>query len=169
MTPHQIVVVCLRLLAVAWLLTLIGSLYPQFAFSDPGFEEMRVPLLIYFFLQLIPCVVLWFFPATLATKLLPSPKNEVVSAVPTGMSDWATLGFLLIGVWGLSSAVPNALYWIVFIRANENIEFAGLSRESVAGIVATGARLAISLWLVLGAKGIGAILWKIRTGGIAKS
>jgi hypothetical protein len=69
----------------------------------------------------------------------------------------------------LSSAVPNVLYWIVFVRMNGDIEFAGLTREAVAGFVTTGARLAISLWLVLGAKGIGALVWKIRTGGIAKS
>lgn len=169
MTPHQIVVVFLRLVALVWLLTLIGSLYPQFAFSDPSFEEMRVPLLIYFALQLIPSVVLWFFPATVATRLLPSPKNEVASSTPPSMSEWATLGILLIGIWGLSSAIPNVSYWIVFIRMNDDFDAAGFPRESVAGIVSAGARLAISLWLVLGAKGIGTILWKVRTGGTAKS
>lgn len=167
MTPHQIIVVGLRLLAIIWLLLGIGTLigaYPQIG-PNPG--AFAIATLAFAVLQVIPCVVLWFFPATLARKLLPSPKNDVVSPAPAGATDWLTLGFIGIGVWGLIRGLIDTVYWVTFVAMSADFDF-DLLPEHKANILATVVELGICTWLIFGARGLAAILWKLRTGGVSK-
>jgi hypothetical protein len=170
MTPHQIVVVGLRLLAVAWVLLLLGQipmLYGQSAAYSGTFTMRYIGG--FSALQLMVCAVLWFFPASIAGKLLPSPKNDVVYDSPTASHEWVTLGLIGIGLWVLFGAVRDAIYWLMFLVFSPVDDMAGFNAETKAAMVTTVIELVLGSWLVFGAKGLGALLWKIRTGGVSKN
>jgi hypothetical protein len=169
MTPHQIVVVGLRLLAVVWLLYMVGQVPLLLAQSIASPDGFSVPLMGAFaVVNLAVCAILWSFPATIATKLLPSPKNDVVYENAPASHDWLTLGSILIGVWVLSSAIADTIYWLAFSAMNRFDPVSALNADAKAAMVSTAFELAIGAWLVFGAKGLGALLWKIRTGGVSK-
>ena len=99
MTPHQIVVVGLRLVAILWLVHVVAQLPLIFAQSTINPDASDAPLVgVVGFIQIAFCAILWFFPASIARKLLPSPNNDVVHANPPASQDWLTLGSILIGL-----------------------------------------------------------------------
>lgn len=114
MTPSQIVVMCLRLLALVWLLYTLGHLYGLFAYLNNDGAALISKSAVWFFalLQLAICGFLWRFPATIARTLLPSLRSEPETAPPPRLVEWQTLGVICIGLWGLSRAVPHAVYWV---------------------------------------------------------
>lgn len=50
--------------------------------------------------------------------------------------------------------------------ANTEYGISLLSAEQKAGMISTAVELAIGFWLLLGAKGIAALLFKVRTTGM---
>jgi hypothetical protein len=172
MTPTQVVAVCLRFLAIVWLLYTLNHAYSLFAYlglqnQDPEsiwFVWIQVAV------QLLVCAALWFFPFTIASKLLPSHGAQSEPKIAHSMLDWQTLGVICIGLWALARAVPDVVYWATFM----NISFSGdsgvseLSPDQKASLISTVVEIAVGLWLILGAKGFAALLFKIRTAGVAK-
>jgi len=117
----------------------------------------------------ISCVVLWFFPMTLATKLVPGSIPDEPNADPPRLVEWQTLGVICVGLWGVVDAIPSLVFWITFATLNLGDDFhGGLTPHEKATIVSAAVQLAIGLWLVFGAKGFAALLFKIRNGGVAK-
>jgi len=172
MTPVQIVAVCLRLLAIIWFLYILGHSYGLFAFWKVGGEEIISNGFIWFnvVLQLTMCLLLWFFPATIARKLLPAAADSGETRLPVSLVEWQVLGVICVGVWTLANAVPDAIYWLTFygMSVGANYGTYDLGPDQKASTFSTLAQLAIGFWLVLGAKGFAALLFKIRTGGISK-
>jgi hypothetical protein len=171
-TPIQIVAVCLRFLAIVWLLNALNDAYGALTYL---LVQSEVPDFRWFVwaqaaLQLAICCALWFFPTTIATKLLPSYARPTDSHSPPGLLEWQTLGVICIGLWALSRAVPDLVYWGTYMgmALDGDSPVSQLSADQRAGLLATFAEIAIGLWLVLGAKGAAALLFKIRTAGIAK-
>jgi hypothetical protein len=164
--------VCLRLLALIWLLYILGHLYGLFAAitNDPTALISTSAVWFLALLQLAICGALWFFPATLAVRLLPSIRSEPKTAPPPQLVEWQTLGVICIGLWGLSRAIPDAVYWVTFynMHLKANYGVSDLNAAQKAGIVTTVAELLIGLWLLFGAKGFAAFLFKARTAGVAK-
>src|SRR5580658_8461456 len=105
MSPQQIVGVMARLLAIWIVIHLPGHAY-QIAFAstrdvDPS---MRLFSVGGFVLEVVVGLVLWFFPLTLARKLLCTSSEE---RPPPASSDiWLGMGCALIGLWLLATSVP---------------------------------------------------------------
>jgi hypothetical protein len=171
-SPLQILIVCLRLVALVWVLYTLNHLYGLFAFLVNGPTPSISRSAVWFFalLQLATCGVLWFFPATIARGLLPSLRSEPKVALPAELVDWQTLGVIGIGLWALSRAIPDALYWATFYNVTLSAGYSALDLDAAqkAGIVSTVAELVIGFWLLFGAKGFAAFLFKVRTAGLAK-
>ncbi len=166
MTPHQVVAVGLRLIAILWVFHSIGQFIGLLSSDDPdGWPLMGFFTVVQFGL----CALLWFFPASIATKLLPSAKDEVVSAGPPGPQDWLAVGTIGIGIWLLSGAIPDAFYWSIFVGMNPFGGFSTLDADGKAAVITTGFQNLLGVWLIVGGKGLAALLWKARTGGAAKS
>jgi hypothetical protein len=171
-TPIQVVAVCLRLLAVAWFLFGLNHAHGAFAYlgGGSGLAISMPAVWILAIAQLSACAILWFFPVSIASKLLPSYSRPPEPGNPIRLEEWQTLGVICIGLWGLCRAIPDAIYWSTFL----NVSFSGdagvsaLGPDHKAGIVATGAEILISTWLLLGARGFAALLFRIRTAGVAK-
>ena len=172
MTPHHVVALCLRLVAIIWLLYTLSHVHSLFMYLNaPPEIAIRGPVVwLVAFLQIATCAVLWFFPVTIATKLLPSAAAMPERPVPPSLIEWQTLGVICIGLWGLSRAIPDAIYWLTFFNMRVTTEYGSgdLDPEQMASVITTLAEIAISAWLLFGAKGFAAFLFKLRTGGVAK-
>ncbi len=115
--------------------------------------------------SLLACAVLWFFPLTIARKLLPVMK-EPRSDSPMGESVALSVGLTLIGIWVLASALPNAVYWgSIYLTLQQFDEGAfQWGPEQISGIATTIAELILSVWLIFGSTGIRRLIERFRYG-----
>jgi hypothetical protein len=165
-TPHQIVVVLLRLLALIWLLFTLTHMYGLFVVYDSG-EGVGISRPIVLFsavFQVFVCLALWFFPSTIAANLLRSEQPAHEPAPTRPPVEWQTLGVICIGLWALTQAIPDSIYLITTYAmvSGSNLSFFDQGPDQIANALATAAQLAIGLWLVFGAKGVVAVLFKTR-------
>ena len=87
---------------------------------------------------------------------------------PADFARWQQLALVVVGVLIFALAVPDAVYWaIVFTAA---IDLAAhqqpLGLEQKASAFATLLELLIGLGLTLGARGLGAAIFKLRAAGL---
>ena len=112
------------------------------------------------------CVWLWFFPLTIARKLLPvmkEPRSEQAISAPIALS----IGLTLIGVWFLAEGAIDAIYWFALImRTKQMPHMSGFewSSDQIASMVATAFELVVGIWLVLGNAGFRRVIYKFRYG-----
>jgi hypothetical protein len=170
MSPHQILTVCIRLVALIWLLYTVSHLDSLFAYLNEGsrLQLDKTTVLIFASLQVATCAVFWLFPRSIAAKLLPGRDTDVPPS-PSSTFEWQTLGVICVGIWALTRAIPDALYWATFFNmmaVSSNLGWSYFSPEQKAAMISTIAELGIGFWLVLGAKGFASILFKVRTAGI---
>lgn len=128
------------------------------------------PFLLMVGLPLLLALLLWFFPLTIARKLLPVLRDPrpPLSAARQDVED--TVVFVL-GLWVLAGAAPDIVYWVVLAFRIQNTEAASvpLLPEQVASIWAAVAQTAIGLWLVFGARGLLGALRRLRYAGAPQS
>jgi hypothetical protein len=171
MSPQQIIIVGLRLIALLWTFHVVSHSYELFSYAnvDATAALSKSSILAFALLQLGIAAIFWFFPATIAAKLLRSGSQSEESVSPS-LQQWQVLGFICIGVWSLCRAIPDAMYWTtVGIMANSSdVEFSSFSIEQKASVVSTILEIVIGLWLVLGAKGLAVAIYKLRTTGVSK-
>jgi hypothetical protein len=112
------------------------------------------------------CVFLWFFPLTIARKLLPvmkEPRSEQTISAPIGLS----LGLTLIGIWFLAHAAIDSIYWLTLIvrvkQMDPQVSFEW-TPDQVASMIATVFQLGLSAWLVFGNAGLRRLIYKFRYG-----
>lgn len=163
MTPHQILIVAIRLLAIFWLLGVLAQL-PVLVVT---LDNVRSPLhttVIWVGIQFAISVVLWFFPATFASMLLRAGKTPT----PTGdvpFDEWRSLCFVAIGIFMLARAIPDFAYWIIVATGHEP-QAADFTLDQKASVVATILEVAIGVALVLGATGLGSLIQRLRRAGV---
>ena len=116
-------------------------------------------------ISLLFCAFLWFFPLTIARKLLPvmrEPRSEEAIGSSTAFS----LGLTLIGIWFFASALVDASYWLtLFVRSKQisDIPFEW-THVQIARIIGTAVELLISFGLIFGSSGIRRLIYKFRYG-----
>jgi hypothetical protein len=165
--PRLIVALGLRLVALVWLLYTRSHLYGFFAYMNPNYSNyVSEPVVwLFVFIQIAICGVLWFFPSTIADKLIPSAARAGEEPIPARLEDWQTIGIICVGLWSLSGAIPDVIYLLTFLYMSG---LSGLDSSQKANTIATVIQLGISIWLVFGARALALFLFKIRTGGVSK-
>jgi len=168
MTPLQMVTLAIRLVALIWAVLAISNAHqwiPYLADAELGNAASRFAFVAA--LQLSICVVLFMFPATIATMLLPSLK-PVKTPVPTYPIEWQTVGTICVGLWVLTRARPDAFYWATyyFVARGSGVDDFASDPQHIAGIVTTVVEIALGLWLTIGGKGLAATLLRIRSAGL---
>lgn len=162
MTPHQILIVAIRLLAIFWFLGVLAQL-PTVVVTMQEMGSVASSFWLSPLLQFLVCAFLWLFPATLASKLLRSGSAAIpASSVP--FSDWRDLLFIVVGVFVLARAVPDAIYWIALGVASEPLA-PDLTFEQKVSVFATVLELVIGAALTLGATGLGNSIERLRRAG----
>jgi hypothetical protein len=165
-TPHQILIVGIRLLVIFWSLSVLG----QMAAAVATFEQMgaaTLPIWISVGIQSLACVFLWFFPATLASKLLRG-GNSPISPGSASFAEWRDLLFVTVGIFVLARAIPNALYFAILAGASEPFS-PDFTLEQKVNTFAAALELLIGLGLVFGASGLGSFLQRLRSAGVSSS
>jgi hypothetical protein len=160
LTPHQILIVAIRLLAVFWLLNVLG----QLPIIIVTFEHTEIPAAAAAGLLAIQCaisVVLWLFPATFARMLLRSGNTPVTNA-DTPPGEWHALCFVAVGVFVLARAFPDLAYWLILASNLDE----PLTLDQKASFVATALQFAVGIALVLGATGLSVLIHRLRRAGV---
>jgi hypothetical protein len=169
MQKEQIVGIAVRLSAIflglyTW--RYVSGLVPLLA--APSQDSIGVGFLLLLALfPILASLLLWYFPLAVASKIIPDIKTEKAST-PLDAGGIEVVAFSVMGLWVLTTAVPDIFYWIVFAYRTKSADFGNpeLSPESVGYIVATVVELVIGFWLLFGSKGILGIIRRIRYAGM---
>jgi len=166
MIREDVVAVASRLFAIYVILNILKNA-PSTALliSQDGGMGWATLYALALVLGLALCAYLWFFPLTIARRLLPvmrEPRSEQVVDASVALS----LGLTLIGVWLLANAVIDSLYWLTLFLHTRRVSELGFewSSDQLANMAATASQLVISLWLLLGSTGIKRLIQKYRYG-----
>lgn len=169
MAREDLVAVAVRIFAVFLLVTVARSFPSAMALLDQ--PESRLSLVLVGVVlagSLSVCAVLWFFPLTIARRLLPAmrePRSETAMSGPVALS----VGLTLLGVWVLAYALPDALYWATLFLLSRQVGAAYVpwGYEQIASVVTTVAELALAAWLIFGSSGIKRLILRYRHGPLA--
>jgi len=160
MTPYQIVAVALRLFAVWLAIGALRALPSYFVESYPG----RGYALFISALTCALALAMWFFPLTIARKLLSRETAEVRgTATP---DTWLAAGCSLIGLWILTTAVPKIVYDLLVLNSTSGYDDTSQIRH---WIVYNLLEVAIGIWLVLGGMGFRKVFWWAQNAGTKKA
>jgi hypothetical protein len=106
--------------------------------------------------------LLWFFPLSIARKLLPVARDT--SGTPLGeTNDLQSIAFSVLGAWVLATALSDVASWLVFFLYIERTRTDySVSAENTAGIASTVVQFAIGIYLLIGSRGFARLLYRIR-------
>jgi hypothetical protein len=163
MSPYQIIAVMVRLFAVWVTIHLPGQLY-AFYFAGTKIDQPYTGVITVgiLFAALAIVLGLWFFPMSIARKLLsPSALEETPATTP---NTWLSMGCALIGLYLLTEYLPPLIRDSLVLLSSET--FAGDFSALRSSIIYLLFMVAIAIWLILGAKGFTKILRWARYAGL---
>jgi len=166
MTSAQIVGLGVRLFAI-WLVVSVLQHVPnmwQFSASVESRTSVYVVTLAVGLLLLLLAMALWFFPLTVAKALIPSSSKTDYVKVPLEQAQ--SVGFTLLGLWVLASAVPDSFYWLFMLyqASVPELKFE-LGTRHYASVMSTAVRLVLGIWLLFGVRGLlGVLRWERSAG-----
>ncbi len=149
--------IIVRLFSIALFIYGVGKLEFVVNFT---YDERRIgPSLLYSIsssiLPVLISIILWFFPLTVAGKILPTTSNSPTSINP---HSFLTVLILAIGTYTFYYAVVDSLFWITYVHVFVTDEFGRiqdvLSNENKSNIVVTVMELILALVLLARAKAI---------------
>jgi len=162
LTPHQILAVCLRTVALIWGVYTLIHIPEQLIRLDHPLVDNRVVVCVIAGCQLGVCAVLWFLPGTIAKMLLTG--KDVAESLAPRLVDWQMLGVVLVGLFALAQAIPAAVYWVILLHSWLTGDFGagGLTVAQRARLASVALELIIAVGLVFGARGITRYLFGVR-------
>jgi hypothetical protein len=155
MSPHQTIAVGVRLFAVWLAFYAVGAVAVNYAEGNWQFATTIA------FIATTAILILWFFPKTVAHKILAAPISGVTE--PSSMDAWLAAGCALIGLWVLSSAIPALVRKVlIFWLSRPGIDdTSGLKFWVVYDLL----EIALGLWLFVGSKGLRKVYWWAQSAG----
>jgi hypothetical protein len=164
-SPHQAVAVAVRLFAV-WLATYLLRTTPFYVFGFGGHENSGLVLasVIVTALGFVITAALWFFPLTIARKILPIGAAAPAPAQPPDI--WLSMGCSLIGLWMLASSLSGLLQnglALYYVDRSYGVE---IPTEIKHGMVYALLNVVVAVWLILGARGFGRVFRWAQNAGL---
>jgi len=163
MTPHQILIVAIRLLVIFWFFSILGQAGALLT-TIQNMAVSSTPFVISLAVQIVAIVLLWLFPSTLAAKLLRA-GNVPVQTSAVAFDEWRDLVFVGVGIFVLARAIPDVIYWAILAVVPES-NSASFTFEQKAGAFTSLVQLTIGLTLTLGASAIASLIQKGRRVGV---
>ena len=165
MTPHQTIAVGIRLFAVWLAIYFLGAApgyYNGFKKLDEQFAIISVSIAL--IVVALIFIVLWFFPRTIAKGVL--PKEVTVELDPISTDRWFAVGVSLIGLWLLTEAIPAlARYALIALFSHRLPDSIVADANLYLNTIYYLVQFFLGIWLLLGAKGLRALVLKLRYGG----
>lgn len=166
MNREDIVAVLVRLFAVYMLFVVIRTV-PALAGApvDSGGASATFAIAASLVATGLFTALLWFFPLTIARKLLPAATESPAGVALDARTTWS-LAICALGLWVLTGALTDAFYWVVFFIRNREVglELAQFSPGEQAGMAATLVELVLGVVLTFGSSGLQALLFRLRYG-----
>ena len=173
MSREDIVAIASRLFAIFIAVTAIRTIGVTFEVAYQSDTSAQPSAYIYLAIILVSALaasfVLWFFPLTIARKLLPVMK-EPQPSVTWQSGNAMELALAILGFWVLSSAISDCVYWVTFYFNIRQETGTGLESISAAGkseMVVAAFELVLGFVLVLGHRGISQLFNRLRFGSQA--
>lgn len=166
MSREDVIAIAVRLFAIFLLITVVRSFPSAIALiGQEGPKPSLVLVGLVSVCSLALCAFLWFFPLTVARKLLPTmrePRSETAMSGSVALS----VGLTLLGVWVLAYALPDAIYWTTLLLLSRQVdgEYFDWGNEQIAHMVTTLAELVFAVWLIFGSSGIKRLILRFRHG-----
>lgn len=168
MNLEQMVGVAVRLFAVflvAYTLRYATSLI-AFAMVEPPDYINSTFILLFGFSPILIAIILWRFPLTVASKLIPKVTTGEKPKSPLSGPEIQVVAFSVLGLWLLASAIPDILYWIAYVYRIKSVSISfrnvELTPQNIGGMVSASAEFILGLWLLLGSKSIVGIVRRLR-------
>lgn len=169
LSREDIVAVAVRLFAVFLAVQAI-RLIAQAISADSGVTsgDFALGILITVIFPFMAAVLLWLFPLSIASTLLPIDKNK--ASLSINSNPILETGCILIGLWLFASALTDTFYWVVIliVTIRSDFEFSDIPTEDIANMIATGVQIFVALYLLLGYRSILNALNSLRSKGISR-
>ena len=167
MTKQQLVGLGIRVFAILLLVQLIatGSSYLVILLGNEQGSVKYFALLLFGAL-LIAVLLMIKFPLTVAGKLLPKQGGDDLQWQMT-FEELQIAIIMLLGLTVLVSAIPDLTHWLMrgYLLSQSGMRMSGASyAEFIAGLTASLLEVLIGLYLLLGAKTLKNLLYRIRYG-----
>ncbi|HHK6006793.1 TPA: hypothetical protein ACQWFO_000488 [Neisseria subflava] len=158
MSPKQILIVAIRLVALIGIVQTLGSIATIFVQTESMYDSKQISsVMMLYGVYLIAWLLLWCFPAAIANRLLPEHLQTVQEA-PKHPAPWLTTGIVLIGIYTVFQVIPDLIYQFslyLFVQSiaidTHTSVWADLGAQNQAGILANIAQLFIGIFLLFGA------------------
>jgi hypothetical protein len=164
MIKKEAVGIAVRLFAIflgVYSLRFMSTMIPFAATSDSDSVTLNYVLILGAF-PLLAAALLWRFPLTVATLLLPA-STEQTEATALNANDMEVAGFSIVGLWVLASAIPDLFYWVTYAYAITHVDSGvGWLPDQIGGAVSTVIELGVGFWLLLGSGGLLKMISRIR-------
>ncbi|VAX09329.1 hypothetical protein MNBD_GAMMA26-2558 [hydrothermal vent metagenome] len=171
MNRKEVVAIAVRLFSIALAIYGLNNLPGMVMYFDR--EEFQNAAYVFTgvsSLTFIVAILLWFFPYTVASKILPN-ENPEKQAYSWNREEALTCGFIILGVYFLYYVISDAIYWLYI--SNYSLSFEDLpvelNADQLARIYATIVEFVITILLIFGSRGIANIILKLRYTGINSS
>ncbi len=163
MSPHQLIAVAVRLFAI-WLAIYAVRYVPAVFLQIEKFGEgpgAAISLGVCFVVIGV-LLILWFFPRTIAKKLLPGSPPPEQQTFP--LEDWFAVGCSLIGVWVMTESIPGLVRYLVilFISQRMGPEAFPVTPDFYVGAIYYLLQGLLAAWLILGTKGLKRLFIRLR-------
>lgn len=125
------------------------------AYSMPSFVSMIIMLI-----PLIAAIYLWYFPLTVAQKLLGNEDREFEPVNPKSL---LTIFVASIGLFFLYQALMGFIFWLEFyvVPSNESSPLVIMFADDKVGVLTTFVELIVALLLVVKCRSIAGLMARI--------
>lgn len=172
MTRHELLVVTIRLFAIALVLYTIRGFPTSLDALSVGPETPVTSTLVVtvHLALLLVAVALWKFPAGVAALILPT-SGAGTPGISWSQESVVETASIVIGLFYLAYAVSDLIYWFSFCVAWSKLEPGTfhLDASQWAGIITTIFEVVIALYLILGSRGVARLVRITRYGGRTSS
>ncbi|NOT15126.1 MAG: hypothetical protein HOP21_06030 [Methylotenera sp.] len=158
MNSHQTLAVTVRLFAIWLFLYYLSTTVGLFIYKRTHIDTLA-PLLIGLSGTLLICGLLWYFPTSIAKKILPNASISEEAQKPL-FDGWFSVGCSLIGVWVLATAIPALGSYVIGDYLGQRLyPDSYIQNPEWSLLVAFNfLKILVGLWLFLGAKGLKKII-----------
>ena len=116
-----------------------------------------------FLVTCLCALILWLFPSIIANSIIRAEMNQEVK--PMNPLDFATVVVAGLGLYFLYYAVSDAVYWLTVVNIGQQTAYGTLpfvlDNYSKAAIVSTGVEFIISGLLVVKARVISKLIFRV--------
>ena len=161
MTKDDIVALSLRLSSIFLFLSALSKAVTTVPNWLRAGELSISAALVMIVLPIMVAIIFWKYAYSLAKTFVPTVPSKAID-IKWSLAEIETTAFTVVGLYVLTSAIPNVLYLLSFVIQASALSASKTEPGFVPRYIHAGAELFIGFWLLSGAKGLHGFLRKVR-------